>query len=264
MVLEKFNLNESDLTLHIESLRYARIIQRGLLPKKRHFQREVDDHFVLYRPLKIVSGDFYWIGGKNNVTYAAVGDCTGHGVPGAMLSILARNILEYAIMSKEIVHTDHILAEMDKKFIESFYGVSDEYNNDWVDISLIRIDWDQMKLEFSSANRKLLLVSGSEFNVLAGNRFPIGGWQIEKNRVFNRQSLDISKGDIVYIGSDGFQDQLGGNYEKKFSSQRLHELLVHISSHPMQKQKLILERSLMEWQGKTEQIDDICIMGLKI
>jgi serine phosphatase RsbU (regulator of sigma subunit) len=117
-MLAQVTISEANLTNHIESLKYAGIIQRGLLPKKRHFNRHVTDHFVFFKPLNFVSGDFYWIGGKDGLIFAAVGDCTGHGVPGAMLSILARNILEYSIMTKSILSTDKILREMDRKFLE--------------------------------------------------------------------------------------------------------------------------------------------------
>lgn len=264
-MLVSVNISEANLTNHIESLKYASIIQRGLLPKKRHFNRHVSDHFVFFKPLNFVSGDFYWIGGRGDLVFAAVGDCTGHGVPGAMLSILARNILEYSIMNKSIFSTDRILRELDKKFIESFFHVrEEEYNNDWVDIALICIDKKRSTIEFSSANRKILHVGREGAVVHAGSSYPIGGWQIETNRKFERVIIPFEPGDALYMGSDGYQDQIGGERLKKFSSRQLHELL-HENYHlPMNKQKMVLVKTLSKWQGKEEQIDDICLMGIRL
>lgn len=258
-------LNEKDIQNHIESLRYASIIQRGLLPKRRHFKRHFEDHFVFFRPMDFISGDFYWVGGKDEVTYLAVGDCTGHGVPGAMLSILARNILEYSIMTKSIISTDKILREMDKKFIESFFHVKDEeFNNDWVDVSLVKIDRSKSIIEFSSANRKILHVGKTGSQLYAGSSYPIGGWQIEKRRKFDKVVIPFESGDSLYLGSDGYQDQIGGEREKKYSSRRLHDLLTEWYNLPFSAQKLKLVKDLNSWQGKNDQIDDICIVGVRL
>lgn len=265
MVVETENVNTTNLSTYIESLRYARLIQLGLLPKRRHFNRLFEDHFVIYKPLNIVSGDFYWIGSKNHLTYIAVGDCTGHGVPGAMLSVLTRSILEYSIMNKGLVKTHKILREVDKKFIESFSGIKNElFNNDWVDIALVCIDRQENKLYFSSANRKLLLVSNNKSQLVYGNSYPIGGWQIEEQRNFTTTVLNFSSGDAFYLGSDGFQDQIGGERSKKYSSKKLHERLAENASLDMNKQKKLLTRELESWIGEEEQVDDICLLGIRL
>lgn len=266
MLAELKKPQEADLTTYMESLKYAEIIQYGLLPKKRHFDRLVDDHFTVFQPLDILSGDFYWIGKKDHLTYIAVGDCTGHGVPGALLSVLASSILEYSIMNKGINKTNKILKEVDKKFIESFSEVQDEFfNNDWVDIALVCIDQKENKLYFSSANRKLCIVTiDKEMHILEGSSYPIGGWQVELDRKFDAQSFSFQKGDVFYIGSDGFQDQIGGPKNKKYSSKRLHTLLGSLSEFDMTNQKRILENELKNWKGVNDQIDDICIVGIRL
>ncbi len=266
MLGELKNKQDADLTTYIESLKYAEIIQRGMLPKKRHFNRIFEDYFVVYKPLNILSGDFYWVGKKEHLTFIAVGDCTGHGVPGALLSVLASSILEYSVMNKGINKTNKILQEVDKKFIESFSSVKEDFfNNDWVDIALVCIDWHENKLYFSSANRKICIVSKDKSaHILEGSHYPIGGWQVEKNRKFESSSFNFQKGDILYMGSDGFQDQIGGPKSKKFSSKRLHAFFKEINEDSFDKQKGKLERELKNWQGTNDQVDDICILGVRL
>lgn len=266
MLAELKKPQEADLTTYIESLNYAQIIQRGLLPKKRHFKRLFEDYFVIYKPLNILSGDFYWIGKKDHLTYVAVGDCTGHGVPGALLSVLASSILEYSIMNKGLNKTNKILQEVDKKFIESFSGAKEEFfNNDWVDIALVCIDNKENKIYFSSANRKICIVNSiAEYQVLAGSPYPIGGWQVEEHRKFESRSYAFQKGDCLYIGTDGFQDQIGGPKNKKYSSKRLHELFGQLSKKEMNDQATLLENEFMDWKGTNDQIDDVCVLGIRL
>jgi serine phosphatase RsbU (regulator of sigma subunit) len=255
----------ANLTTHLESLRYAQLIQNSLLPKRRHFNRHVTDHFVFYKPLHFVSGDFYWIGEKEGKIYIAVGDCTGHGVPGAMLSVLCRSILDYSIMTKGISRTDKALREMDKKFIESFYNIKEEeYNNDWVDIALICIDRSKGVIHFSSANRKLLHVGLNGSNLLTGSPYPIGGWQLERQRRFESVSFPFQSGDAIYMGSDGYQDQIGGQNAKKFSSKQLHNLLIENYNLPMKQQRSLLQNNFVNWKGKDDQIDDVCLLGIRL
>ena len=266
MLSELRNKQDADLATYIESLKYAEIIQRGMLPKKRHFNRIFEDYFVIYKPLNILSGDFYWVGKKEHLTFVAVGDCTGHGVPGALLSVLASSILEYSVMNKGVNKTNKILQEVDKKFIESFSSVKDDFfNNDWVDIALVCIDWHENKLYFSSANRKICIVSQDKStHILEGSHYPIGGWQVEKNRKFESSSFNFQKGDILYMGSDGFQDQIGGPKNKKYSSKRLHTFFKEINEDSFESQKVKLEKELKTWQGTNDQIDDICILGVRL
>ncbi len=262
MIEAKEILNDKSL---IESFTYAQIIQQGLFPKKRHFNRLFKQHFVIYKPLHYISGDYYWIGESEGYKYVAVGDCTGHGIPGAMLSILSHGILEYVILSKKITNTHKILQEMDKKFIESFKNhKEDSFNNDWSDIALVRIDEKNMKLQISTANRKVMLVKKNKSELILGSKYPIGGWQLEKKRSFDSVEVNYEKDDCLYLGSDGFQDQFGERSKKKYGSKKLHKLLSEMYTLGLSQQKVIMKSELMGHQGNEIQTDDICIMGLRL
>ncbi len=179
--IEKIEVEAQDA-----ELRNARIIQQGLLPKEWHFKRLFNRFFSVYIPKHIISGDFYWVGEKNDLKYLVVGDCTGHGVSAALLSVLAMNLFEYAIMNKGIKKTNRILQEVDKRFIESFKGNEiDSFDNPWIDLSIVCIDSNKNKLYYSGANRKLLhFDKKNNVNLFKGNRYPIGGWQLENERTF--------------------------------------------------------------------------------
>lgn len=248
-----------------KSLESAKMVQEGLLPKERHLKRVLGKYFTFYKPRDIISGDFYWVGSKHGLDYLVVGDCTGHGISASLLSVLALNLFEYVIMNKGIKRVNKILQEVDKKFIESFSRESRLDDNPWIDLSIICIDRENQKIHFSSANRKLLIIHGHEdHHLIRGSRYPIGGWQIEQNRSFIPTILPYKKGDMIYLGSDGFQDQIGGSKEKKFKSKRLHELLRSISNWSMKEQKDYLETTFIKWAGQKKQTDDICIVGVRL
>jgi serine phosphatase RsbU (regulator of sigma subunit) len=251
----------------ISSLKYAAILQQGILPKPRHFERVFDDSFILYLPQQIISGDFYWLSQeKDGLIYVAVGDCTGHGVPGAMLSILANNMLTYAILNKRIKKVNKILMEMDKRFIESFSSDMDDvgFNNDWMDISLCCIDLNAKMIHYSGAKQKALLVNESGAKTLKGTIYPLGGWQIEKDRNFESISIPFKSGDALYLSSDGFQDQIGGPKDKKYKSIELRKILSENYKLSMETQKGLFLSEHMDWKGANEQTDDICLMGLRL
>lgn len=249
-----------------DGLRYAEIIQQALLPKERHFKRIFKDSFVFYQPQNYVSGDFYWIGQKDNLKYIAVGDCTGHGISAALLSVLAGNILEYVIMNKGIKKTNKILIELDNKFIESFSHVNDDnFNNDWVDISLCCIDEANKKIFYSSANRKMMYISSEgNSNVMKGSSYPIGGWQVEKDRSFKSISISYKEGDRIYLGSDGMQDQMGGPRNKKYKSSNLHNFISSIYKYEMAEQLKLMKSEFDTWKLENPQQDDVCIVGIQL
>ena len=249
-----------------ESLESARIVQQGLLPKQRHFNRVFEKHFVFYQPQHVISGDFYWVGEVNNLKYLVVGDCTGHGVSAALISVLALNLFEYSIMNKKIKKVHKILQEVDKKFIESFKDSTQSvFDNPWIDLSIVCVDKKSNKLHFSSANRKLLLVDTEKnTQIFKGSRYPIGGWQMEENRTFDSQTISYTKGDKIYLGSDGFQDQMGGPKDKKYKSKMLHSFLVKNSDLPFNLQEEALKKELNSWKQNNTQTDDVCLMGVEL
>jgi serine phosphatase RsbU (regulator of sigma subunit) len=250
----------------IENLKYAAIIQQSLLPKKRHLDRISSDHSLIYQPLEHVSGDFYWTSKRDIFEFIAVGDCTGHGVPAAMLSLFVLNLLEYLVMNKGLINTAEILKELDKRFIESFHERKDYlYNTEWIDISMVCINRRMNEIYFSSANRRILIVKrNGEMLVQKGNNFPIGGWQFAENRDFSVQITPFAQGDVLYLGSDGFQNQLGGEKMKKFGANRLHHFFADHVDLTLNEQFSRLQKSFDDWKGTEEQTDDICLLGIRL
>ncbi len=264
-VIIKAKRMEEDLEEYKHALKNAQVIQAGLLPKKRHFNRLFNDYFIFYKPYHFLSGDFYWVGKNENLTYIVVGDCTGHGISAALTSVLAINLFEYTIMNKKITQTDKILQEVDKKFIESFKNIEDNpYDNPWIDLSIVCINNIEKKLYFSSANRKLLYIRNAIPEVYKGSHYPIGGWQIEEKRNFHSTTIEFQDNDVIYLGSDGFQDQIGGPKNKKYKSKKLHEFLNIISQKTHIEQKKLLDLELKNWRKGNKQVDDICIISVRL
>lgn len=249
---------------YIQSLASAKIIQQALLPKERHFNRIFKNHFVSYIPQNIISGDFYWVGSKKDLDYLVVGDCIGHSISAALLSVLALNIFEYAIMNKGLKKTNKILKEVDKKFIESFKNTETKISDTpWIELSIICIDNKKNEIYFSSAKRKLMHVDKNEgYKIYKGSNYPIGGWQIETERKFEATKIKFNKGDKIYLGSDGFQDQIGGDKNKKYKSKELHNFLAKHSNLPFCIQKAKVEEEFYKWKKDNDQLDDVCIVGV--
>lgn len=248
------------------SLQSAKLVQEALLPKRRHFNRLFEDSFVFYSPKEVLSGDFYWIGQKDANRFIIVGDCTGHGISAALVSVLALNLFEYAIMNKGITEAHKIIEEVDSRYVESFKDINEEnFDNPWIDLSVICIDDANEKIQFSSANRKLLLISNdSTASVYKSTGYPLGGWQLRKHRTFSTTELPYEKGSKLYLGSDGYQDQFGGACCKKFGSSRLHTMLSENSSLPFIRQNEILQAEFQKWKQKEEQTDDVCVVGIQV
>lgn len=248
-----------------EGLYYASTIQQALFPQERHFKRHFDDYFILHCPQQILGGDFYWLGQKDDWIYFSVADCTGHGVSGALLSVLGIGFLNYLVHSKSFNSLGEILQEMDKKWIEAFDNGNDSgFDNDWVEMSILAFNPKTRKLKFSSANTNAICVFNNEIVILEGDKYPIGGWQLEKNRTFSEQEFSVPPESTVYLGSDGFRHQFGGPQLKKFSFKRICNLIEENHHLPLSKQKIIFERAFLEWKGFTPQIDDVCVFGVRL
>ncbi len=259
-VLEKKN---KDL---IDGLYYASFVQQGMMPQERHFKKNGHPYFVFYNPLQIIGGDFFWLGKKDGWSYYAVGDCTGHGVGGAMLSTLAIGFLNYLVYSKEYAEVGEILNEIDKKWIETFKRHEDdaELNNDWMEISLIAFNPLTRDFQFAGANSSILITgNGIDPITLYGDSFPIGGWQIESDRKFTTHYCKFKGAINVYLYSDGFQDQFGGQNNKKLGSRHFKNYLASITDKPMPQQFLSIEGQFQQWKGINEQTDDVCVLGVE-
>ncbi len=248
----------------IDSIRYAQRIQEAVLPSNREFHRHFKESFVLWKPRDIVSGDFYWLAPKHDKVYLAAADCTGHGVPGAFMSIMGIAFLNQIIGSSHMKNAAEILNQLRHFVITAINKEQGEtVNKDGMDLALCIYDFKKMQIEYAGAYNSLYIVRNGELLETKADRMPIGVHS--KDAIsFKNKIVDIKKGDKVYIFSDGFVDQFGGPKEKKFMSKRFKRLLLEIEDKNMAQQKEILWQRTIEWRGKIEQIDDIIIIGILI
>lgn len=251
----------------LDGLYYAAYVQQGLMPQPRHFDKLGYNYFVVYEPLQIIGGDFFWVAKKGDWDLFAVGDCTGHGVSGAMLSTLAIGFLNYLVYSKEFEEVGTILNNLDAKWIETFnseFGNEDTINNDWLTISIVAYNKKTKELQFTGAQSAIELKVDNQLILLKGDKFPIGGWQIEKNRVFKTHLLKLDTRSIVYLYTDGIKDQFGGDKSKRFGSKRFVELLTSVSNKKIVNQKELISEQLKVWKGENEQTDDLCLLAFEL
>lgn len=256
--LEQHNLNITD------SINYARRIQEAILPDEDHIRQYFKNSFALNKPKDIVSGDFFWIHEvvAQEEYLIALADCTGHGVPGAMMSIVGHSLLN-DIVEKENTQTPaEILTQLNREIIKSLRQKSQETTSDGMDVSIVHINLKKLEVTFSGAYQHLYWMNGS-LNVFKGDRQPIGGLHHDNNRVFTNHNFKITKGDSLYLLSDGYVDQFGGPKNKKFLSRRLSELIESSHKYSMQAQSFIYNNTFEEWRGSNEQIDDVSLIGIK-
>jgi serine phosphatase RsbU (regulator of sigma subunit) len=248
-----------------DSIVYAKRIQTSILPPDEQIRRLLRDSFVLYRPKDIVSGDFYWLTEKDNWVMIAAVDCTGHGVPGAFMSIVGHNNLNYAVNVKGARIAGDILDQLNLGVIETLRQQSgDGTIRDGMDLALCCFDFDNKKLFYAGANNPLVLIRNNEAIQFEPTRAPIGAYEGAEGVLFQNNEITFENGDCFYIFSDGYADQFGGPRNKKFFKSRLIELLTSISQLPMEAQKAQLEKSFDEWRGAQEQVDDILVIGVKV
>lgn len=248
-----------------ESISYAKRIQSSFLTSEKYISQRLQDYFIYYNPRNIVSGDFYWLMDKNNNMYICTADCTGHGIPGAFMSLISMGILNEIIYSKtHITHTDEILNELRRIIIMAVNPEgSSEEGKDGMDAVLCRFDFNSMQLEYSAANNSFFIIRNGELMVFKPDKMPVGK-HLGEEKPFTRNTISIEKGDCIYTFSDGYADQFGGSNNKKFQSKRLKELFLNNCHKPMSVQKEIYEKTLKEWQGGNEQVDDILVMGIRV
>ncbi len=250
--------------LILDSIHYAERIQSALLPPEKHLSDHLKDHFLLFRPRDIVSGDFYWTLEKNGKLLLAVADCTGHGVPGAFLSMLGIATMNEIVSRNKLLKPNKILEQLRDILIKSLHqtGTRGEAQ-DGIEIALCVVDLKKNTLEYSGANRPLYLVREGVVQHHRPDRMPIGIYEQELVP-FTNNTLELKAGDGLYLFSDGYVDQLGGPRRKTFRVKKFRKLLIDIQDHSMAEQKDILMKKLKEWQGDVEQIDDILVMGVRI
>jgi serine phosphatase RsbU (regulator of sigma subunit) len=235
------------------------------LPPDSFVNSTLKEHFIFYLPKDIVSGDFYWMSKINNKAYVAAVDCTGHGVPGAFMSIVGHDQLNYAVNVVGAKKPAEILNALNEGVTRTLRQSKGEMSvKDGMDIALCGIDYNNKKLEYAGAFNPLYMVRDNELTQVDANKFPVGAFVGESLQVFTNHEIDVQEGDVFYIFSDGYQDQFGGPKNKKFLTKRFRELLVEISGNPMDKQKEILEKRFLEWKKDVVQVDDILVIGIRI
>ncbi|MCX6294560.1 MAG: SpoIIE family protein phosphatase [Bacteroidetes bacterium] len=261
---EELRQKNKDIT---DSIHYAKRIQQSILPSTHKIKELLPDSFIFYQPKDIVSGDFYWMEGIENnskIIVTAV-DCTGHGVPGALLTIIGNDLLNHIVNELKITKPSEILREMNAGIINRFSLIEDSSSREGMDMSLITIDKsaENINIKFSGAYNSLFFIRENELFVLDAMRQHIGSIPREQRHEISEHQFEVKKGDMVYIFSDGYADQLNGSTGKKFMKGKFKELLLDIHRKPMSEQKKILEKTHHEWRGNTFQTDDMLVMGFQ-
>lgn len=247
-----------------DSILYAKRIQSAVLPPNRFIQHLLSEHFIFYQPRDIVSGDFYWTKQVDNKVFIAAADCTGHGVPGALMSMLGITFLNEIVNKTSNIHANEILNELRIHIISSLRQTgSTGESRDGLDIALCIIDYENQILEYSGANNPLYLIRNKELLETKADRMPIGIHRKAKES-FQNNIIKLQKDDLIYIFSDGFVDQFGGPEGRKYLSANFKKLLLNNCSKTLNEQKIIIERSFDEWKDDRKQLDDILVIGFKI
>jgi serine phosphatase RsbU (regulator of sigma subunit) len=249
----------------LDSIHYAKRIQGALLASEELLEKNLPEHFVLYKPKDIVSGDFYWAHkGKGDLFFFAACDCTGHGVPGAFMSLLNSSFLNEAVIEKGITDPGEILNDVRKHLVAVLNPEgSKEETRDGMDATLIVFNKKTQTLSFAAANNPFLLIHKGELKSFSGDKFPVGIYPGYEQKPFTTHELQLHPGDCVYLLTDGFGDQFGGPGGKKFKLKKLKELLHEIHPLPMKEQQEKLQNAHEAWKGQLEQVDDILLAGIR-
>ena len=244
-----------------DSINYAQRLQSAILSPSNKTDDELEDLFVLFQPKDIVSGDFYWVEQVGESVYFSAIDCTGHGVPGAMLSIVGNNALESIIHNQGICQPSAILDRLNKIVYKKLAVQGSRDMGDGMDAAFCRFNKDSNILEFAGANNPVYIVRDREVIVHKGTKTAIGQ---SPDTVFAHNEIFLQKGDCVYVFSDGYSDQFGGEKGKKMGSKEFKRFLARINPYPMDTQREFLQNNIKDWMGKEEQIDDICVIGFRV
>lgn len=247
-----------------ESIRYAKVIQQAFLPSLYEFKTSLPDSFISYLPKDIVSGDFYFFGKSSNSFLFGVFDCTGHGVPGGFMSVMGSVYLN-AILEKGVSKPSEILTLLDKGIVDSLHQRDEgSVSKDGMDGSLCALDFDTNKLQFSGAYNSLYILRGEEWLKFKADRKNIGGGDNLSSGEFVCHEIDLESGDQLYMMSDGYVDQFGGDDDKKYMIARFRDFIFSIRELSMEEQRLKIEEEFYNWKGSEPQIDDVLVMGVRI
>jgi serine phosphatase RsbU (regulator of sigma subunit) len=247
-----------------DSIHYAQKILHAILPSPEDVQKTIGASFVLFEPKDIVSGDFYWVSEQEDFVFFTVADCTGHGVPGSFMSMLGHSLLNEIVNEKKIFEPGDILDMLRMKIILDLKqkGLSGE-NKDGMDMCLCRYHKKSNTLTYAAANNSLYVLRNKVLTEYKGDKQPVGissGPSVQ----FTQHSIPLEKGDLLYLFTDGYPDQFGGLKGKKIKYKQLEDLLIEFSVLPVNDQKTEIWKHLLQWKGNLEQVDDICMLGIKI
>lgn len=266
LLLQHYMADQSRMNEMNDSLRYARHLQTTLLPSESRLRELVPDAFMLNIPRDTLSGDFCWCTRSGNRIIIAVADCTGHGVPGALMSMLGLNLLNRAVIDDGLTDPSAILCAVDNRMKETF----EQHNNgldhsyDGMDVAVCVIDSEKKELMFAGAMRPLFIQLGNELKEISGARYPIGGLRLDTKREFPSVRINYSAGDNFYLFSDGITDQFGGANNKKFTRDRLRKLITSLKGQPAEVQRQQVHECHVLWRGEQEQTDDVLIVGVRL
>ncbi|MFN8117058.1 MAG: tetratricopeptide repeat protein [Bacteroidia bacterium] len=248
-----------------DSIRYAERIQSAILPPEKLWHTLFPQSFVFYKPKDILSGDFYWIEQKGDLVFVAAADCTGHGVPGALISIVNYNLLNKAVLEKDLNNPADILNYVNQQLTVALHQTFQESSvKDGMDIALCVLNTKTLELHYAGANNPIYIIQNMELVQLNADKFPVGAFVDEQVQSFTSKQIQLQKNDLIYLFSDGYADQFGGDKGKKFKYKQLKEVLVENQNLPMKQQLLIIEERFVSWKGKLEQVDDVLVIGIRV
>jgi serine phosphatase RsbU (regulator of sigma subunit) len=266
LLLEHRNIEITQQKKEItDSINYAKRIQESILPPVEAWNKLLPDSFIFYRPKDIVSGDFYWIEQKNDVVCFAAVDCTGHGVPGALMSVVGFNLLTQAVNEMNLFKPSEILKHLDAGVTKTLRQSEDGKGvKDGMDLSICALNVNTLELQYAGAFNSLYYISDGIFHEIKADKFPIGvnvGGVVDD---YTNHTIQLKKGDCVYLYSDGYADQFGGPKGKKFKYNQLKEMLSSLYNLPVSEQREMIGKAFDNWKGGLEQIDDVVIIGVRV
>lgn len=261
---EAYRVIERNNEAILDSIEYAKRIQTAIMPSLAEVRRGLPQCFIYYRSKDIVSGDFYWYMYRDDMVIVAAVDCTGHGVPGAFMSVLGNTLLNNIVREGAVYEPCKILELLDERVMQMLNQMNpDADSTDGMDVALCTIYKSDRTVKFAGANRMLFYHHAGEMHELKGNKYPVGG-KMNVHDPYVSHTLQLNEGDTLYISTDGFADQFGGKQRRKFLTKRFKQLLADVSSLEIDNQQDILDQAFVTWKGEEKQLDDVLIIGVKL
>jgi serine phosphatase RsbU (regulator of sigma subunit) len=248
----------------ISSINYARRIQNAILPNDETIQRGIPGSFIFYQPRNIVSGDFYWFNETEDSYILVAADCTGHGVPGAFMTVIGSNLLTQIVSENQVTEPAKIMIQLDDHITSTLKQEKQHVQivQDGMDLSLLKVNKSKREFIFTSAKRPAVFIRNGEIREFKGSKSSLGGLK-SGDKKFEEIAINYEEGDMIYLFTDGYIDQFGGTENKKFMIRRLRELLLKIWQLPMQEQEKRISEAINGWIGNNEQTDDILLIGVR-